>query len=119
MTPLIFLVAMAASVGAMPATDPHKICQDARAAALSEDQTSAYDSCIHDEQAARDQLKQNWSHFSADARATCSEPEAVSVSYVEVLTCMEMESGKNFSGGTPPQAPAGSPPPKPGAPAKP
>jgi hypothetical protein len=101
MTPLIFLAALAASTAAMPTTDLQKICQNARAAAASEDQKTAYDACVRDEQAARDQLRKNWDHFPANARATCTGPEAVSPSYVEVLTCLEMQSGADFSGGTP------------------
>ena len=101
MTPLIFLAALAAATAGMPTTDPQKICRNARDAAAAADQKTAYDACVHDEQAARDQLRKNWAHFPANARATCSEPEAVSQSYVEDLTCLEMQSGADFSGGTP------------------
>jgi hypothetical protein len=106
MTPLIFLIALAASV---PTSDPHKICLNARSAAPAADQKTAYESCIHDEETARDQLRKSWSHFSADARETCSEPGAVMTSYVEVLTCLEMENGGNFSGAAP-QSSTNAPP---------
>ena len=82
MTPLILLVALAAST---PTTDPHKICQNAREAAPAADQATAYEACVHDETAARDEMKKNWSHFSTEARSTCSQPGAVSMSYVEML----------------------------------
>lgn len=97
MIPVIFLVALATSI---PTTDPQKICRNAREAAAAQDQQTAYDACLRDEQAARDQLRKNWDHFPASARDTCAEPEAMSPSYVEVLTCLEMQSGANFSGGT-------------------
>lgn len=98
MTPLILLIAVAASTGSPPTVDPQRICKDAREGAAVQDQNVAYDACIRDEQAARDQLNKNWSRFSANARATCSEPDSMSPSYVEVLTCLEMQSGADFSG---------------------
>jgi hypothetical protein len=99
MTPAIFLIALAATI---PTADPHATCQNAQLGAMGGDQKSAYDSCVRDELAARDQIRQKWSKFSADARDTCSSPGAVSVSYVEVLTCLEMESGADFSGAAQP-----------------
>ena len=66
------------------------------------DEKSAYDGCVRDELAARDQIRKEWAKFSADARDTCSAPGAVSISYVEVLTCLEMESGADFSGAAQP-----------------
>ena len=95
MTPAIFLIALAAAI---PTVDPHKTCRAAESEAVGGDQKNAYESCVRDEQAARDQIKAEWAKFSAEARETCSEPGAVSISYVEVLTCLEMESGANFSG---------------------
>ncbi|WP_158814197.1 hypothetical protein [Methylocapsa sp. S129] len=93
MTPVLILIALAASV---PNADPHRICQDARTAALPEDKSSAFDSCVHDEQAAREQLQKKWTQFSVNARATCAEPGALMTSYVEMLTCLEMQSGADF-----------------------
>jgi hypothetical protein len=108
MTPVLMVMLLAASVTNV---DPQKICQNARTAALPEDKASAFDSCVHDEQAARDQLRQKWSKFSANARATCAEPEASMTSYVEMLTCLEMQSGSDFAiGKSPsPDVPAPSP----------
>src|SRR6202044_358985 len=103
----------------VPSVDPHKICQDSRNAALPEDKANAYDSCVHDEQAAREQLQQKWTQFSATARATCVEPQASMTSYVEMLTCLEMESGGNFATGKIPApdvaAPSPANPPAPNA----
>jgi hypothetical protein len=107
MTPLLFLLVLAGSV---PNVDPKHICLDARNAATPEDKASAYDSCIQDEQAARQQLSQKWATFSANARATCAEPDASMTSYVEMLTCLEMQSGSNFGSGRPPGPDAGAPP---------
>jgi hypothetical protein len=58
----LFLVALVASI---PTTNLDKTCQGAKVGALQEDQASAFQSCIRDEQAARDQLKKKWGKFSA------------------------------------------------------
>jgi hypothetical protein len=94
----IFLGVAAVAVAAvsMPTTDPRSICESARSAALKADQATAYQSCLHDEQAARDQLRQRWSQFYKAAHSDCAEPQAVSISYVEVLTCLEMQNGGRF-----------------------
>jgi len=87
----------------VPHADPKRICLDACNAALPEDKANAYDSCIQDEQAARQQLSQKWASFSANARATCAKPDASMTSYVEMLTCLEMESGSDFGSGDSPR----------------
>jgi hypothetical protein len=108
MTPVLMVMVLAAS---LPNVDPQKICQNARTAALPEDKASAFDSCVHDEQGAREQLKQKWSKFSANARATCAEPEANMTSYVEMLTCLEMQSGSDFAIGKTPSPDVAAPSP--------
>jgi hypothetical protein len=117
MTPVVILMLLAATA---PNVDPKRICQDARTAALPEDKASAYDSCIHDEQAAREQLQQKWNKFSGSARATCAEPDASMISYVEMLTCLEMQSGSDFGSAKQPSpdaiAPASPSAPAPAAP---
>ena len=111
MTPVIFLVALTAS---MPTTNLDSMCQSAKAAALpGQDQTSAFQSCVQDEKAARDELQQKWSHFSGNARETCAEPKGVTFSYVELLTCLEMQPGSEFNGPrTPPLTPSPASPSK-------
>jgi len=49
--------------------------------------------CLDDERAARDQLTAQWSEFNATDRTRCVRPSTInrSASYVEVLTCLEME----------------------------
>jgi hypothetical protein len=50
-------------------------------------------SCIHDEQAARDQLQAQWSQFAPADRAMCSANETdvpgAPPSYVDLLTCLQ------------------------------
>jgi hypothetical protein len=84
MAPLILLVAMAAFV---PTSSPERICRDAQLTDAGSD-AQAYRACLHDEQSARDEIKRTWNHYSAEARSICTEPDAVSISCVEVLTCL-------------------------------
>jgi hypothetical protein len=102
MTPAIFLIAIAAS---LPATHLESVCQSARLGVLpGQDQASAFQTCVQDEKTARDQLRQEWPHFSALARDTCAEPAGVTFSYVELLTCLEMQPGSQFGISQPPGA---------------
>jgi hypothetical protein len=94
MSHLLLVMAMAAT---MPTTDLGRICEPARSAALPEDRAGAYDSCVRDEQAARDKLRQKWGQFSARARNDCAQPAGIVQSYVELLTCLEMQNGGNFA----------------------
>jgi hypothetical protein len=94
MAALFLLIALAS---ATPTIDIAHTCKSAQGAALPEDQAAAYQSCMHDEQDARDQLKQNWSKYSAAAHAECSEDGGFSPSYVELRTCLEMQPGGSLS----------------------
>jgi hypothetical protein len=101
MTSVVFLMTLALTV---PTTNLDSTCQSAKMAALpGQDQTSAFESCLRDEKTARDDLQQKWDHYSATARENCAEPKGVTFSYVELLTCLEMQSGGI---GNKPQTPA-------------
>jgi hypothetical protein len=46
--------------------------------------------CVRDEQSARDQVAKEWSQFSRPDRASCvAEVSGFKPSYVELLTCLE------------------------------
>jgi hypothetical protein len=49
--------------------------------------------CIHDEQAARDQLQAQWSQFAPTDRAMCTtnatDVSGAPPSYVDLLTCLQ------------------------------
>jgi hypothetical protein len=49
--------------------------------------------CADDEAAARDQLQTEWIQFSARAKIQCNQETSIdgTPSYVEFLTCLEME----------------------------
>lgn len=53
----------------------------------------AEDKCAKDEKQARDQVQREWSQFAPRAKALCSAEAGAggATSYVELLTCLEME----------------------------
>ena len=84
--------------GVPPAVDMKLVCKDAQASALPEDAKVAYDSCVRDEQEARDKLGKRWTAYSASARSAClGDGGGVPASYVELWTCLEMQPGGSLS----------------------
>jgi hypothetical protein len=84
--------------GVPPAVDMKIVCKDAQASALPEDAQVAYDSCVRDEQEARDKLGKRWTDYSASARSAClGDGGGVPASYVEMWTCLEMQQGGSLS----------------------
>ena len=81
----------------LPTVSVDSICRDAQSAALPESKAAAYKTCVQEESAARDQLRQRWARSSAQARANCAEPSGVQVSYVELQTCLDMQSGGSLA----------------------
>ena len=101
---MIFLLA---TLGPVPSANIDKICQTAQVDSLPEDRANALRGCKTDEASARDQLKREWGRFSAADKANCVETPGMKFSYVELLTCLEMQRGGSFGtggspGGTPP-----------------
>jgi len=95
---MIAALMLIALSGAPPAIDPGKICRNAHSAVTPDDAKAATESCVRDEEAARDKLKGRWSHYSATARAACREDGlGVAASYVEMWTCLEMQPGGSLS----------------------
>ena len=91
----------------LPTASIESICRDAQSAALPESKAAAYQSCLHDERAALKELRQKWAHYSAQARATCAEPGGGAlISYVELQTCLDMQSGGSLASPVP--APSGA-----------
>jgi hypothetical protein len=109
MNAIVLLIALA---GAPPAVDLASICRSAQTAALPEDRAVAYQSCVRDEQGALDQLRAKWTHYSAAAQAACVGSGGVTLSYVELMICLEMQPGGSLSlqGGDAAIAPLGRSP---------
>jgi hypothetical protein len=82
----------------LPKTNIESACRDAQWAAPPELRSDSYDSCIHDERLAFEQLRQSWAKYPAEARETCAEPSyGVPFSYVELQTCLEMQPGGSLT----------------------
>ena len=74
----------------VPRFDVARSCKDAQAY-VGDDKNLAYRGCMKDENDARAQLVQKWTHFKPGDRKDCVSQGAAPVpSYVELLTCLEM-----------------------------
>ena len=82
---LFFVLTLASSA---PSLDPGVLCLSARYSAPPEDQSGTFRSCIRDQEAARDEIRQKWAQFPVDVRGQCA-PKGDSQGYVELLTCLE------------------------------
>jgi hypothetical protein len=112
MLAMFVLAALGASI---PQADIKDICQGAQVDALPEDRATALRGCVGDETSARDLLRREWGRYSAADKDNCASTPGMQFSYVELLTCMEMQHGGNFGGagsaaGSPAQVPPLPPP---------
>jgi hypothetical protein len=94
MSAIFLLIALASSV---PSANIQATCRSAREAALPEDRSGAYDSCVRSEEAAKQKLQGKWKQYSLAAHAACSETGGFSFSYVELQVCLEMQPGGSLS----------------------
>ena len=80
----------------VPKVDIRKTCEIGASAMvqLTPDSTAKrdVDVCLNSEQSARDQILKNWSGYSSGEKAQCIQPSVYLPSYIEWLTCLEMES---------------------------
>ncbi|MFL6797456.1 MAG: hypothetical protein ACJ8F3_08595 [Xanthobacteraceae bacterium] len=106
--------------GKVPTIDIQKTCKTAAAAMLQlmGGSTAGNDTeiCLGSEQRAREQLVKDWDTYSARDRARCVRTGVYLPSYVEWLTCLEMErdARKMNSNMSDPRAPVTLPIVKPG-----
>jgi hypothetical protein len=88
------LFVLVASAGGVPTIDVKKTCQTSQQAltAIFGDQVpTLYDSCLKQEEDARAQLQKDWAALPAADRTLCAQPAVYMPSYVEWLTCVEMQ----------------------------
>jgi hypothetical protein len=88
------LYILVASGGGAPAIDIQKTCRTSEQAifAIFGDKTAAtYDSCMRSEQEARQLIAKDWAMFPTADRTLCARPGGYMPSYVEWLTCFEMQ----------------------------
>jgi hypothetical protein len=81
---------LVAVVDRVPNLNFEPICRDGAAQSLGVKDDSAV--CMNDEKAARDQLAQKWDEFASADRTRCVRMSTTerTASYIEVLTCLEM-----------------------------
>jgi hypothetical protein len=96
MLPLILIAVVA---GGVPNYDVAKGC---KAEAAVEQDANAYKGCVDDEMAAKAKLQQEWAKYPAADRRDCASAQDgdVSKSYVELMTCFQMQDWKKNLGKT-------------------
>jgi hypothetical protein len=86
-------IASAASSG-VPTADIATTCRTSEKALIAifgAETLQNFESCMNSENGAREQIVKNWQDFSAGARQRCVNTTGYMPSYVEWLTCLEME----------------------------
>jgi hypothetical protein len=88
-------ILIAAAGGGIPTVDIKNTCRIAAGAMVGliggTTTANALSACLSSEQAAREQIVQSWSTFSAADRTQCVRTDVYLPSYVEWITCLEME----------------------------
>jgi hypothetical protein len=90
------VLALAASpaFGGAPALNVQKICKtrDADAKMFKSTTGQSVEECVHDEEAARQQLDTLWEKTSARFRNQCTSEARMlgTTSYLDLLTCLQM-----------------------------
>ena len=81
------IFATAAQAAEVPTLDVSPTCRPLDGNAIDTDR------CFKSEQAARDQLKQEWASFPAANRGLCTQTATMGgmPSYVALITCLEMK----------------------------
>jgi hypothetical protein len=90
----ILVVVLAAS---FPNIDIHRACHNAEVAAIPDKRESVVEECVREEEKAKGILSQKWAEFSLSARQSCTEANGgFQYSYMELLTCLQVQSGVNL-----------------------
>jgi hypothetical protein len=90
---LALVLAAVVSTSSIPALDISTGCKPA---SPMEDQDINYKSCMQDEEATKQKLAKEWGSYPVAARQECvSDRSSLVDSYVELLTCIEMQTWKN------------------------
>jgi len=90
-------LASAASNG-VPTADITTTCRTSEKALIAifgAETQQNFESCMNSEKEAREQIVKNWQNFPTGARQRCVNTTVYMPSYVEWLTCLEMEQQVN------------------------
>ena len=94
---LTLLPHLAFAAGAtLPTVNVESMCQSEKSAAPPGSEVADFQSCVNDERKALNELRQKWARYPIKARATCAAVNGISISYVELQTCLEMQPGGSF-----------------------
>jgi hypothetical protein len=93
---------VAALGSTIPRDDVNKICERAKVGSLPEDRVGAMRNCVSEETSARDELRRDWGKKYAVAdTSNCASTPGMQFSYVELLTCLQMQhGGRNLGSGS-------------------
>lgn len=103
------IFAATAAVGAQPQRVPNlNVKSTCHSSGSMQDQ--AADACMKDELGAKDELSKMWSRIPTQIRQTCIDEVKIggSPSYVELLTCAQMNEWSKIPPSTTPSAAAGA-----------
>jgi hypothetical protein len=78
----------------VPTIDVQKTCRAAASVTSTETNQRDVDICASSEQKAREQMVKDWAQYAGADKARCVQagPKVYLPSYVEWLTCLEMET---------------------------
>lgn len=79
--------------GNLPVFPVETSCRAAQQFSSGTSKDKDYESCMRDEARAKSELAQRWSSFKPNDKKQCVE-EGPDPSYVEMLTCLEMDTSK-------------------------
>jgi len=90
--PVAFASHVLVTAAGLPSIDLQGLCHSSERTMSSRDTDSirTFDSCMSDEQEAREQLLKNWVTYPSSDRALCMRATDYLPSYVEWITCAEM-----------------------------
>ncbi|OCK54468.1 hypothetical protein [Bradyrhizobium sp. LMTR 3] len=85
----------------VPVINVEQTCKETAATdkAMNLDLSQSVESCLRDENTAREQVTAIWSNYSASIRNRCAQEATIAGmgSYVDLLTCMQMTDPATFS----------------------
>ena len=87
-------ILLAAATGSFPAIDIEKTCRGSEKSIVEifgSGTDMTFDACMKQQSDARGQIANDWPNYPAEGRQRCMNPRAYMPSYVEWLTCLEME----------------------------
>jgi hypothetical protein len=87
------LPSVAKDSGGPPTIDIQKTCRESSSALTTltgTDSQDTFNSCMNDEQTAREQLVKDWTTYPALAKTLCVQPKEFLPGYVEWQACLEM-----------------------------